>query len=48
MTANSIGHHHRHQSRGWTHVFEILEKVGNCLSLAVGESRLVEAIAGSP
>lgn len=50
--ASSIGqqqqHHHHHQGLGETHVFEILEQIGDRLSLAVGESRLVEAIAGSP
>lgn len=47
--ASSIGQqHHHHQGLGWTHVFEILKQIGDRLSLAVGESGLVEAIAGSP
>lgn len=40
--------HRKPSSARRTHVFEILKKVGNRLSLAIGESGLVEAIAGSP
>lgn len=29
-----------------THVFEILKEIGNGLPLAIGEDRLVQAIAG--
>lgn len=32
----------------WNHIFQILEKVGNGFSLAIGEDGLVQAVAGSP
>ena len=40
--------HRMSWSSGQTHVFEILEQIGHRLSLAVGKSGLIEAIAGSP
>lgn len=46
MLVHASCHGGRREAGGRTNIFEILEEIGDSLSLTVLENRLVEAIAG--